>query len=184
MSIEDEIAAGLRSVEIEHELDKFAHRVADYAKSLAPVFGETGVDERRDAPPEGEPGDYRDSIHVDETRHVGRRRVISRSKLAIWIEIGTRHMPEYAVFTRTAKFFGAKGGPSFSSNGRDSTADHGVARAHEHLRGELETLAKLKATDAAAHRIAAQKRAVDQARQARSAAFNAARPRRGRGRGR
>lgn len=177
MSIEDEIAAGLRSVEIERELDKFARRVADHAKSLAPVFGETGVDERRGAPPEGDPGDYRDSIHVDETRHVGRRRVISRSKLAIWIEIGTRHMPEYAVFTRTAKFFGAKGGPSFSSGGRDSMADHGVAHAHERLRDELETLAKLRATNAAAHHITAQRRAVEQARQARTAAFNAARPR-------
>lgn len=181
MSIEQEIAAGLHSVEVEHELDRLAHKVADYAQSIAPVFGETGVDEHRTSPPEGEPGDYRDSIVVDpRMRRPGVRRVISRSKLAIWVEIGTRHMPEYAVFTKTAKYFGAKGGPSFSASGRDSMADEGVGHAHKHLRSELEAYAKLRATGAAAHKVAEAAKSVAQARQARSSAFNAARPRRGR----
>jgi hypothetical protein len=82
------------------------------------------------------------------------------------------------VFTKAAKYFGAEGGPSFSASGRDSMADEGVHRAHLHLRSELEKLAKMKAGGAAAQHISAQRGSVKQARIARSAAFNAARPRR------
>ncbi|ORA40903.1 hypothetical protein BST20_01780 [Mycobacterium branderi] len=181
MSIEDaimaELAAGLHEAEVEAALDHLAHEVCEQVKSETPVFGD--LPPHRDAPAEGEPGDARNAVHVEPLPDGGRR-VISRDKKAVWIEIGTRHMPEYAPFTKAAAMFGAEGGPSFSSSGRDSMADEGVAREHERLRGELENLAKLTATGAAAHHIAAARRSVEQARTARSAAFKAARPRRGR----
>ncbi|GFG72693.1 hypothetical protein [Mycobacterium botniense] len=120
-------------------------------------------------------------MHVEPLPDGGRR-VISRDKKAVWIEIGTSHMPEYAPFTKAAAMFGAEGGPSFSSTGRDSMADEGVAYAHAHLRAELERFAKLSAEGAAAHEIAAAARDVRQARIARSAAFKAARSRGRRGR--
>jgi hypothetical protein len=185
MSIEDEILAQMVGAhEITDGLDKLAKDVCDFAKSIAPVFGD--LPPHRDAPADGDVGEYRDSIQVEDVHgHPDVRRVISRDKKAIWIEIGTKHMPEYAVFTRAAALFGAEGGPSFSASGRDSMADAGVHHAHHKLRDELETLAKLKATGAAAHHISAQRGVVNQARIARSAAFTAARPRsRGRGRSR
>jgi len=165
MSIESEIAAGLHSVEIEHELDKFAEEVRDHARGLAAVFGESGRDDRRDAPPEGEPGDFRDSIEVGPSPKVGHRRVGSNSKIALWQEVGTRHFPEDAIFAKTAKYFGGTG----------PIIDEGVNEAQHHLRGELEKLEKLTAEGAAANHIASQRRAVNEARLARSAAFRAAR---------
>lgn len=178
MSIESEIALGAKSAEVRHELRELANKVCEQVKAETPVFGEMGRDEHRTDPPEGKPGDARDAVQVEP--HGDAFRVISRDKKAVWIEIGTRHMPEYAPFSKAAAMFGAKGGPSFSADGRDSLGEHGVAKAHEHLRGELETLAKLKITGAAAHEIAAARTSVAQARIARSAAFKAARPRRGR----
>lgn len=173
MGIEAEIAAGLHAVEIEHELDKFADKVRDYARDLAPVFGETGRDDRRDAPPEGAPGDFRDSIKASTTGKPGHRRVGSNSPIALWQEVGTRHFPEDAIFAKTAKHFGGTG----------PIIDEGVQHAQGKLRGELERLEKLTAVGVGAHHIAAQRRAVERARQARSAAFKAARGR-GRRRGR
>lgn len=189
MAIEDEILAQMvGSVEITDGLDKLAAEVCESAKSMAPAFGDLPPHHGEPPPktnPTGEDS-YRDSIHVEEVRgHPDVRRVISRDPKAVWIEIGTKHMPEYAVFTRAAKLFGAEGGPSFSASGRDSMADEGVHHAHHKLRDELETLAKMKATDVAAHHIATQRGVINQARIARSAAFRAARPNsRGRGRSR
>lgn len=168
MGIEAEIAAGLHSVEIEHELDQFAHKVIEYAKGIAPVFGD--LPPKRDEPGIGAPEDYKNSIReLPGHRKPGHRRVGSDDPKAIWIEVGTVHMPEYAVFTKTAKYFGGTG----------PIIDEGVQQAQDQLRGELERLAKLTAIGAAGHHIAAQQRAVERARQARSAAFKAARgPRR------
>lgn len=169
MTIEAEIAAGLHSVEVEHELDKFAEKVRDHARGLAAVFGQTGRDDRRSAPPEGEPGDFRDSIKVRTTGKPGHRHVGSNSPIALWQEVGTRHFPEDAIFAKTAKYFGGTG----------PIIDEGVQHAQGKLRGELERLEKLTAAGAASHHIAAQRRAVESARTARSAAFKAARGRRG-----
>jgi hypothetical protein len=167
VSIEAEIAAQFAgALEVEHAVEEFAHKVADYAKTLAPVFGDKPP--KRGAPPQGSPGDYRGSIKVEHPPRAGAtptRRVISRDHKAIWIELGTRHMPEYAVFTKTAKYFGGTG----------PIIDEGVQHAQHHLRGELERLAKLTATGAAADRIAAQRKSVESARTARSSAFKAAR---------
>jgi len=166
VSIEDEISAGLHAVEIEHELDKFCDKVIEYAKGIAPVFGD--LPPKRGEPSIGDPGDYKNSIRqLPGHRKPGHRRVGSDDFKAIWIEVGTRHMPEYAVFSKTAKYFGGTG----------PIIDEGVQRAQSHLRGELEKLDKLIA-EGAGQRITAQRRSVDQARAARSAAFNAVRPRR------
>jgi hypothetical protein len=179
VSIEAELLAGLETVEVQHALDDLANRVCEQVKAETPVFGESGLDERRDAPPEGVPGDARNAVHVEKLPD-GTRRVISRDKKAVWIEIGTSHMPEYAPFAKAAAMFGSTTGPSFSASGRDSMADEGVAQAHSELADELETLAKLKAAGAAGEAIAQQALAVQRARAARSAAFKAGRPRRGR----
>jgi hypothetical protein len=186
MSMESEIlaeimGAGLHEAEIGHALNELAGKVCEQVKEETPVFGD--LPPHRTHPEEGDPGDARNAVHVEDLHgSLDTRRVISRDKKAIWIEIGTKHMPEYAPFTKAAAMFGSETGPSFSASGRDSMADEGVSEAHEHLRGEVEKLAKLGATGAAAHHLAAQRTAVAQARIARSAAFKAARPRRGRSR--
>ncbi|MDY0112706.1 MAG: hypothetical protein RBS21_00340 [Corynebacterium sp.] len=167
MSIEAEISAWLSSAEAAHELHKFAERVAEHARGLAAVFG-TGRDDRRQEPPEGSPGDFRDSIKVKTTGEVGHLRVGSADKIALWQELGTRHFPEDAIFAKTAKYFGGTG-PVF---------DEGVQYAQSHLRDALERLGKIGAEGATLDRIAAQRKIVEQARTARSSAFKAARPRR------
>lgn len=182
MSVEDELVAAitaeLATTEVQLELHHLADQVCDQVKAETPVFGEMGLDEHRKAPPEGEPGDAREAVHIEP--HGDGYRIISRNHLAVMIEIGGEHMPEYAPFTKAAAMFGSTDGPSFSSSGRDSMADHGVQHAHENLRSAVETYAKLRATGAAAHHVAAARKNVAAARIARSAAFNAARPRRGR----
>lgn len=170
MAVEDEIAAGLRSFEVERELDKLAERVAQYAKGIAPVFGDH--DPRRAEPPDGDPGAYRDSIRVTTTGP-GRRRVGSDDRKAVWIEVGARHMPEYAVFTKTGARFGDTRGPIL---------DEGVRRTQHALRGELERMAELVGSGASPTRIAGQKARVDAARQARASAFKAAHSRKRGGR--
>jgi hypothetical protein len=159
--------------------DHLANEVRDYAKGLAPVFGDR--DPRRGSPAHGEPEDYKNSIKVTAhpTEPLGRR-VISTDFKALWIEVGNRHMPEYAVFTKTAAYFG----------GTPPILNEGVRDAQHHLRGELEKLAKLSAMSAVglksgiekSRALTEQKHAVNRARNARSAAFKAARQPRGKGR--
>jgi hypothetical protein len=172
-------AAMATDVTVMAATDHLANEVADYAKGLAPVFGDR--DPRRGSPSYGEPGDYKDSIKVtpSPSEPLGRR-VGSDDFKAIWIEVGSRHMPEYAVFTRTAAYFG----------GTPPILNEGVRNAQHHLREQLEKLAKLtavgaiglKAGVARSKAITAQKHEVTKARNARSAAFNAARGPRRRGR--
>jgi hypothetical protein len=181
MSIEAEILAQMAvSTEVQHGLDELSGEVRDYAKSIAPVFGDRPP--HRDAPPKGSEGDFRDSIQVEKVAgELDVRRVISRDDpMAVWQELGTRHMPEYAVFAKAAAMFGGSG----------PVVDEGVQHAQHKLRHELEKLAKLRAGVAGtmaeaverATSISAQKHAVDRARLARSAAFKAARGARGGGR--
>lgn len=170
MSIEDDILAQMHdSPEVTAALDNLAQEVCDHAKSIAPVFGETGRDERRQQPPNDEPGAYRDSIHVESVNDQTRR-VISKDYKALWIELGSRHMPEYAVFAKTAVAFGGSG-PDFAQ---------GIEKAQSDLHGEVQKLNQMVADGAPAHEIHNQRQAVDRARNSRSAAFKAARSRRGR----
>lgn len=186
MAIDFEFEALLRSamktdITVLAATDHLANEVRDYAKGLAPVFGDK--DPRRGSPAHGDPGDYRDSIETvpHPTEPLGRR-VQSRDFKAIWIEVGSRHMPEYAVFTKTAAYFG----------GTPPILNQGVRDAQHHLRGELEKLAKLVAISpiglkggiAKASAITKQKQVVHNARAARSAAFHQARGPRKRGRSR
>lgn len=185
MAIDFEFAALLRSalatdVTVLAATDHLAEEVAEKVKENAPVFSpEKG---RRKTPPYGAPGAYRDSITVEHhpTEPLGRR-VISRDFKAIWIEVGSRHMPEYAPFTKAAAYYGAPG----------PILNQGVHDAQHNLRGELEKLAKLaalpalglKAGIAKSSALTAQKATVARARNARSSAFQAARgPRKRRGR--
>lgn len=184
MAIDFEFEALLRSamktdLTVMAATDHLADEVRDYAKGIAPVFGDR--DPRRGSPAYGEPEDYKNSIkvipHPDEP--LGRR-VISNDFKALWIEVGTRHMPEYAVFTKTAAYFG----------GTPPILNEGVREAQHHLRGELEKLAKvmtlgavgLKGGLAKSKAIQEARSSVHSARQARSNAFKQAKGPRRRGR--
>lgn len=159
----------MESLAIDHGVAEEAKKGADYAKSIAPVFGD--LPPKRGEPGLGEPGDYKESIGTKHmsTAKVPTWRVFSDDPKAIWIELGSTHMPEYAVFAKMAAYFGGTG----------PVIDEGVQHAQGKLRQELEKFEKLTATGAEAALIAEQKAAVSRARIARSSAFKAARgPRR------
>ncbi|TDH48890.1 hypothetical protein E2F47_22250 [Mycobacterium eburneum] len=162
MGIIADIEAGISSAEVTHALDELAHEVADYAKSIAPVFGDRPP--KRAEPGIGSPDDYKDSIKVTG-RGPSKRRVESDDPKAVWIELGTEHMPEYAVFAKTAAHFGGTG----------PTLEQGVAHAQSRLRGELQKLADLNDAGASDAEVAEQRRNVAQARTYRRSAFKAAR---------
>lgn len=155
--------------EVREGLEAFVKEVTEYAKSIAPVFGETGRAEHRKAPPEGEPGAYRDSI-VGEVLNANRGRVSTDDYKAFWIEFGAKHMPEYAVFAKTAAHFGGTG---------PDGVDGGVQSSQEHYRREREKLREMT-EHAGSYTSAAfevQKKSVERATAERSAAFKAARSR-------
>jgi hypothetical protein len=161
-----------RNPEVIKGLQELGDQVRDYWKALAPVFDEER--DRRKTPGIGEEGDYRDSIHTEAVRRKDGKpgmRVGTNDPKAIWIEVGTAHMPEYAPATKTAHYFHDTTGPTFSE---------GVQQAQGNLREALETLAKAKATGTSAE-VKSAKSAVSRARGERSAAFKASR-KRGRGR--
>lgn len=171
MGIEAELLAGIVGSTIaEHALDELAHEIAEEIRDLTPEFGH--LPPKRANPEHGEPGDAKAAIQV---KHMGpgKRRIESDDFKAIWIELGTRHMPEYAPFGKVAALHGGTG----------PVIDEGVKQAQHHLRHALERLAKVTVEGGAAS-IAAQKLEVAKARQARSSAFKAAyvRPSRRRGR--
>lgn len=170
-SIEAEIAAQFAgALEIEHELDKFAHQICDELKDRAPVFDSKR--DKRATPGIGEEaGEFRDSIQVTPAGP-HRRRVGSQSPIALWQEVGTRHFPEMGIFAQVAALHDGTG---------PVIEDVGIQHAQTHLREHLEKLEKLAAEGASAASIAAAKVAVERARGARSAAFRAARGGRGRG---
>ena len=166
-----EIAAGMAgAVELEHHLDKFAEQIRDEIRELTPEFGDKPP--KRSGPGIGEPGDAKSAVRVGPIKSPGRRRVESNDPKAIWIELGSRHMPEYAPFAKVASIHGGTG----------PVIDEGVGHAQSRLREEIEKLEKMTAEGATAAAIAGQRSAVSRARGERSAAFTAAR--RGRRRGR
>jgi hypothetical protein len=164
MELDAEMA---RNPEVLKGLEHLANEVKDYWQALAPVFDEDR--DRRKAPPNDEPGAYRDSIHVEMIRKKDGQpgaMVGTNDYKAIWIEVGTAHMPEYAPATKTAHYFHDTTGPHFSE---------GVQQAQGRLREALESLEKAKATGGDVKSARAE---VNQARAERSAAFKASRPRR------
>jgi hypothetical protein len=165
MELDAEIA---KNPEVIKGLEDLAHEVEDYWKGLAPVFDSQR--DKRAAPPYDQPGAYRDSIHTELVRRkdgMPGARVGTSYFTALWIEVGTTHMPEYAPATKTAHYFHDTTGPVFSE---------GVQQAQGKLREALETLEKAKATGGD---VKSARTEVNQARSERSAAFKASR-RRGR----
>lgn len=80
-----------------------ASEVADYWKSIAPVFGDK--EPKRDSPAYGTAeGTYRDSVKV--TRHDGTVAVGADSYNAAWLEYGSEHNPEYGYGARVLEHFG------------------------------------------------------------------------------
>lgn len=166
MELDAEIARDPKVIE---ELQHLAHDVEEYWKALAPVFD--SARDHRASPPNDVAGAYRDSIHTELIRKKDGKpaaRVGTNDYKAIWIEVGTAHMPEYAPATKTAHYFHDTTGPVFSE---------GVQQAQGRLREALETLAKLKATGTSAE-VKSQESVVKRARGERSAAFKASRRRR------
>lgn len=78
-----------------------AKKVAEYARSIAPVY-------HGPPRPDVQPGEFRDSIiNEDAPDYNGRpaARVVSHSRIAHLLEYGTSKMPALAVFARTAEHF-------------------------------------------------------------------------------
>lgn len=179
---EAEMSRAMRGPEVMIAAEKLAGEVVAYAQSIAPVFGDKAP--HRNAPPHGAPEDYKNSIHALAPRIDGDSVIIpirSDDYKAWWIEYGSRHMPEYAVFSRTAEHFGGTG---------PDMASEQVATAQGILRHALEDLAHARALpghttaqgmDKAAAISKARQR-VESARNSRSAAGRAA-ARNSRGRG-
>jgi hypothetical protein len=87
-----------------------AEEVAEYWKSIAPVWGDrptkgatTPTEDGSGRIVDAYEGEYANSIHVEESR--GRVRVGSATKIAVFAEYGTAHMPEYACAQRTVEHF-------------------------------------------------------------------------------
>jgi hypothetical protein len=167
--IDAEIA---RNPEVIKGLEELAHQVEDYWKALAPVFDETR--DRRASPPNDDPGAYRDSIHTELIRTkegLPAARVGTNDYKAVWIEFGSLHMPEYAPATKTAHYFGDTKGPIVSVGG----PNEGINQAQAKYREAHEAYEKAKATGGD---VKSARTELNRARGERSAAFNAARPRR------
>ncbi|GAS92687.1 hypothetical protein [Mycolicibacterium brisbanense] len=141
-------------------LEAKANEAVEYWKGIAPVFSpETS---NRSTPPHGEPGDYRDSVHVEWRQgELGPyARIASHDYKAVWIEFGAEHMPEFACASRTCLAMGGDG----------KILHESIEHAQGHLRNALKELARVRATGSARD-IAAAAQHVSSARQARSAAF-------------
>jgi hypothetical protein len=186
-AIENEIIRKMMaSEEVHHKLDAVVKEAQEKAKSRAPVF--TKKRGRRKEPPwdsphlhaPGSPEDYKNSIVIEMVKgkpHV--RRLISRDYKAVWIEIGTRHMPEYAILTNIAREYGSTTGPSFSEGSdRVSTEDEGVRRHHDDLRQAIKDMETLVSGGAKGKALNSIRNDIDSIRNKRSAAFKAAEPRR------
>lgn len=177
-----EMSRAKRGPEVMIAVEKLAKEVVEYAQGIAPVFSvERG---HRNAPPHDSPGAYRDSIHAETPRIDGDTvtvRVVTNDYKAWWIEYGSRHMPEYAVFAQTAAAFGGTG---------PDMASEQVATAQGILRAALQDLKLARAMPShtehdgfqKAAAIAKAKQGVEQARSSRGAASRAA-ARNSRGRG-
>lgn len=110
--VEAQIADGRTSAAAVVQAAKVAkaEEVKTYWQSIAPKWGdrdprgatvptETGSGEIVDA----YEGEYANSIHVESKR--GGVRVGSNTKIAIFAEYGTEHMPEYACAAKTVEHF-------------------------------------------------------------------------------
>jgi hypothetical protein len=88
--------------EVRTGVDDYAREVADYARSIAPVY---------DGParPDVTSGAFRDSIHAEKASdHDGMpaARVVSESPIAALLEFGTSKMEKRPTFAKTAAKFG------------------------------------------------------------------------------
>lgn len=87
-----------------------AAEVAEYWKSIAPVWGDrptkgatTPTEDGSGRIVDAYEGEYANSIHVESKGN--RVTVGSATKIAVFAEYGTAHMPEYACAQRTIEHF-------------------------------------------------------------------------------
>jgi hypothetical protein len=160
---QDDIDAAMEDDNLDGELNDLANEVCDYWQSIAPVGKKADGDEN--------PGQYRDSIHVE--RHGEGFHVLSDDFKAYWIEFGTSHMPEYAPAQKTAEHFG---GASVNVGG--ALADAGVMNAQGDVRVAKAKHRELVEAKASTAKLVASKERIGRAERSRSAAFTARRKRR------
>ncbi len=124
-----EIDEAMADDEIDSGLNDLANEVRDYWQSIAPVGTEEEGDEN--------PGQYRDSIHVERSVQHDGFVVITSDFKAYWIEFGAKHMPEYAPAQHTAEHFGGDvhlGGSLASERVMNTQGEIRVAKAkHQDL---------------------------------------------------
>lgn len=83
-----------------------AGKVADEWQKIAPVFGDKPA--HRSSPSYGEPGAYKNSVHVTDMgsdEDGARARVSASDFKAKWIEFGNKHMPPYAPLAKVKARF-------------------------------------------------------------------------------
>jgi hypothetical protein len=160
---QDDVDAAMADDDVDGELNDLANEVRDYWRSIAPVGRAEDGDEN--------PGQYRDSIHVE--RHGDGFHVLSEDFKAYWIEFGAKHMPEYAPAQKTAEHFG---GSAVGLGG--VLADEGIQNAQGELRvakAKHRDLIEAKAGNA---KLVASQEKIARAERKRTAAFTARRKRR------
>jgi hypothetical protein len=159
---QDDIDEAMADDNVDGELNDLANEVRDYWQSIAPVGKKADGDEN--------PGQYRDSIHVE--RHGEGFHVLTEDFKAYWIEFGTSHMPEYAPAQKTAEQFGGDvqlGGVLADAGIMNAQSDVRVAKAKHR------DLVEAKASNA---KLIASKERIARLERKRSAAFTARRKRR------
>ena|SRR5437899_5001545 len=93
------------SPELRAAFERMGPEGVAYAKSVAPV-GVPGEGGAYSGHAHRRPGEYRDSLEweIHEGRTRMSLRIFSTNFKAGWIEKGTKHMPKYAVLSRTLDF--------------------------------------------------------------------------------
>ena len=168
------IAAAARDVAVHEGLKAKANEAQEHWKDIAPVFGDR--DPKRAAPPQEDPGAYRDAVEVGEIQHkkglLPRIRVFNNDYKAHWIEFGAKHMPEYAPATNTDLAMGGDGKILTTEPLVAAQAAYSAAKRHH------ESVKADQSASRSDRSLAAKE--LERARFERSQAFKAARGRRGR----
>jgi hypothetical protein len=97
----------MKSERVHKAVDAKAVKVQEFWKSVSPVFNPDDPREHRKTPPHGQPGDYRNSVIIQDLSDADgfRDRVKPTDFKAKWIEFGTAHRPADAPMAKTKAHF-------------------------------------------------------------------------------
>ncbi len=109
--VEAQIADGkTTAAAVRAAMEVKAEEVKDYWQSIAPKWGDlptrgatTPTEDGSGKIVDAYEGEYANSIHVESKR--GGVRVGSATKIAVFAEYGTEHIPEYACAQKTVEHF-------------------------------------------------------------------------------